>query len=371
MKTQFKTIHCLDRLRRFFLFGGLIAGMTLATSATQFYHINGNPASINSADGELTDGGVDYLWSTKPPAKTGLARPSLVTEPEFDAAGRTIRMTIDSAWPDDDSDYNLTKSHYRICSGNWPQAPQVKVPNMRFCGFALRFGANYSINTGSTGMQIWQAWQGHGWPPCQLATDERNGNIRLYFLCSNDDCRGSENQHSAKMYLKDADGNDMIFQKDQWYSFVIQPRFDFTTAANGLVNCWVNGHLAASGKAIRMGYTPATVAGGQEGTLDGCDVHFGLYGPKSDDHREVYFAQVKLADNFMEALPALLTSSSPRGKNTVGPGWLAIGVADENTINTSKNLISQGGGNTGTIKALTLSQYRTDLDMSQARVDPD
>lgn len=154
----------MDLLKRLFVFGGLIAGMTLAASATQFYHINGNPASINSADGELTDNGVDYLWSTKPPTKTGLARPSLITTPQFDAGGRTIRMLIHTAWPGDDSDYNLTKSHYRICSGNWSQAPQVKTPNIRFCGFALRFGANYGINSGSTGMKLWQSWQGHGWP---------------------------------------------------------------------------------------------------------------------------------------------------------------------------------------------------------------
>lgn len=90
---------------------------------------------------------------------------------------------------------------------------------------------------------------------------------------------------------------------------MIQPKFDYTTAANGLLNCWVNGHLAASWKG-RMGYTPASV-GGQTGTLDGCDVHFGLYGAKTDALRKVYFSQVKLADNFNEALPDSLIGANP------------------------------------------------------------
>jgi hypothetical protein len=131
METKSKNISFTDRLKRFLLFGGLIAQMTLAASATQYYHLNGNPASINSADRELTDDGVDYLWSTKPANKTGLARPSLTTTPQFDAAGKTIRMVIDSPWPPDESDYGLAKTHYRICSGNSTHAPQVKTPNTR------------------------------------------------------------------------------------------------------------------------------------------------------------------------------------------------------------------------------------------------
>jgi hypothetical protein len=154
MKTESKTIPLMDRLKHVFLLVGLIAAIPAAASAAQFYHIDGNPASINSADGELTDDGVDYYWATKPPTKTGLARPSLITTPQFDATGRTIRMLIDTAWPPDDSDYDLAKMHYRICSGTWSQAPQVKVPNIRFCGFAMRFGADYGINAGGTGMQV-------------------------------------------------------------------------------------------------------------------------------------------------------------------------------------------------------------------------
>jgi len=306
--------------------GGWIAGMALAASAAQYYHINGNPASINSTTGKLTDGGVNYLWVTKPSSGTaGLTRPLLTTTPSFDANGRTITMLIDSNWPSDGSKYNMTKSHYRICSGRWSQAPQVKTPNIRYCGFAFRFDADYGISSGGTGMQLWQAWQGHGWPPCQLHTDEKNGNIHMYFLCNNDLSRGSQNAYSSKVYLKDASGNDMIFRKNQWYSFVIQPRFDYTTAANGLLNCWVNGHLAASWKG-RMGYTPASV-GGQTGTLDGCDVHFGLYGAKTDALRKVYFSQVKLADNFNEALPDPLIGANPLMKTIPAQSFGGAGAA--------------------------------------------
>jgi len=74
MRTKSKTIRLMDRLKRFSSFGGLIAGMTLAASATQYYHINGNPASIN-ADGDLTNDAVDYPGSTKPHTKTEPAAP--------------------------------------------------------------------------------------------------------------------------------------------------------------------------------------------------------------------------------------------------------------------------------------------------------
>ncbi len=148
--------------------------MALAASAAQYYHINGNTASINSTTGELTDDGVDHHWVTKPPIGTaGLTRPLLTTTPQFDPNGRTIRMLIDSNWPADGD--GLTKSHYRICSGGWSQAPQVVTPNIRYCGLAVRFDADYSI-TNNGGMQLWQSWQGHGWPPCQLRTDELRGN---------------------------------------------------------------------------------------------------------------------------------------------------------------------------------------------------
>ena len=60
MKPKSKTICLIVRLKRCFLFVGLAAGMTQAASAAQFYHINGNTASINSADGELTDDTVNY-----------------------------------------------------------------------------------------------------------------------------------------------------------------------------------------------------------------------------------------------------------------------------------------------------------------------
>jgi len=177
----------------------------------------------------------------------------------------------------------------------------------------VRFDADYEFAIEKWGIQLWQAWQGHGWPPCQLSTDEKIGNIRLYFLCNNDLCRGSENAYSAKVYLKDASGNDMIFQKNKWYSFVIQPRFDYTTASNALLNCWVNGNLAAAWQG-RMGYTPESV-GGETGTLDGCDVHFGLYASKTEALRKVYFSQIKLADNFNEALPAPQPLADPaRGR---------------------------------------------------------
>ena len=108
----------MDLWKHFFSFGGLIAGMALAASGAQYYHINGNPASINSTTGELTDDGVDYLWVTKPPIGTaGLTVPWLTTTPQFDANDRTIRMLIDSNWPGDGADPSMTKSHYRICSG--------------------------------------------------------------------------------------------------------------------------------------------------------------------------------------------------------------------------------------------------------------
>ena len=73
MKMKSKKIRAIDRLQRFFSFGGLSAGMTLAASATQFHHINGNPASINSSTGKLTDDAVDYL--RMPPTKTEPATP--------------------------------------------------------------------------------------------------------------------------------------------------------------------------------------------------------------------------------------------------------------------------------------------------------
>jgi len=114
MKSKSETIRFMDLVKRCFFFGGLIAAMAFTATGTQFYQINGNPASINSADG-----GVGYLWSTKPPTKTGLIRPSLTTTPQFDAVAKIVCMVIDSAWPPDDSDYGLAKTHYRISSGNW------------------------------------------------------------------------------------------------------------------------------------------------------------------------------------------------------------------------------------------------------------
>jgi autotransporter-associated beta strand protein len=342
MQPESKNTGFMHRLKRFFLFGELIAGMALAASATQYYHINGNPASINSTTGELTDDAVDYLWVTKPPKGTaGLTLPRLTTTPQFDANGRTIVMLIDSNWPGDGD--GLTKSHYRICSGAWSQAPQVTTPNIRYCGFALRFDANYGITNQGGGIGLWQAWQGHGWPPCQLRTIENNGNIRLYFLCNNDLSRGSENQYSSRVYLKDASGNDLIFQKDKWYSFVIQVRFDYTTASNALLNCWVNGNLAATWKG-RMGYTPGSVSG-DAGTLEGCDVHFGIYGVKTDALRKVYFSQIKLADNFNEAVPAALISPTPHLKTIVAESFGGAGAALHGTsADTFASGITSAGG---------------------------
>ena len=183
--------------------------------------------------------------------------------------------------------------------------------NTRYCGFAFYFDPSYALNNGPDqpyGVGLWQAWQGSGWPPCQLRTDESAGNIRLRFVCSNDQCRGSSNQYSSFVYLKDASGHDLVFDQGQWSKIIIQVAFDYS-GSNGLVKCWVNGSSTpAVNWTGKIGYTPETV-GGQTGTIDGCDVHFGMYCNKTTATRAMYLDEIKLASTQSEADPSPLPVS--------------------------------------------------------------
>jgi len=291
-----------------FAAGLLSSALTLLLApcapATLFYSIDGNPATIDPTDGTLTDSGVDYLWTTKPALTNGMTLPWISSSLSFTTNSKAIGMAINQSWPADTN--NLTKSYYRICSGEWTQAPQVATPNTRYCGFAFYFDPAYTLNNGPEepyGVGLWQAWQGSGWPPCQLRTDESAGNLRLRFVCCNDLCRGSSNQYSAFVYLKDASGQDLVLNQGQWYKIIIQMAFDYS-GSNALVRCWVNGSAAtAVNWTGKMGYTPES-AGGQSGTIDGCDVHFGIYCNQTTATRAMDFDEIKLADTQTEADPS-------------------------------------------------------------------
>lgn len=120
---------------------------------------------------------------------------------------------------------------------------------------------------------------------------------------SNNDCRGSFNTNSARLYLKNSSGQDIVFNKGQWYRVVLQMRFDHTTAAQGRVLAWIdNSATAAVDWTGRVGYTPEAL-GGQAGTLSATAVSIGLYQQDSLTNHRVFFDRIKFTDTKAEALP--------------------------------------------------------------------
>lgn len=280
----------------FFLLGGG------AAQATLFCQIDPDTASIDPSTGNLVTKNGTHLVKTKPVWGTpGLTPPAISEAIHYQPNGKAIVFTIDPFWPVDD--HNLQKLEYEL-QAHGPEAAGVKKPNVRFCGFAFCFDSAYTNNNGTAepiGAQIWQCWQGRGWPPLQLRTDETNGQIRLHFVASNDDCRGSLKPSTAILPLQKGE-QEIVFEKGQWYTLIIKCRFD-CRGMNGEVKCWVNGDTtpAVDWKG-RLGYTPTSM-GGKPETNDSCDTHFGLYQSDTKTLHQIYFDRIKWADTQAEADP--------------------------------------------------------------------
>lgn len=301
----------LSSLLQFFVSAAALLA-PLAANATLYYNITGG--SINSSDWSLTDtNGHNYLAVTKPSpvAQAGMTSPWVDSSQIVATGTSSIGIQVDSNWPADTSSPALKKMNYRIVTGNGSDAAAagVKVQNDRFVGFWVRLDPGYELNNGAVGWpsqpigtQLWQCWQGSGWPPLQLRTDESGGQIRLYFLMSNDHCRGSQNSYSSIVYIQNpATGTDLVVQKGQWYPIIVEFKFDWS-GSTGAVNAWVNGVQGVTWTG-QMGYKPASVTGGQAGALDFCDSHFGIYEQATTAFHKVWYDNVKWASTYAEANP--------------------------------------------------------------------
>ena len=263
---------------------------------------------VDNSDWDLFDKGsgsayTNYLCVTKPePVEVGMTEPWLSPSVHYLTNDYGVAFLITSTCPADTN--NLQKLHYRLISGDDINAASVTNPASRYCGFALNFCSDYTLANGDgkgspIGTQVWQEWQGSGWAPLELRTDESSNEIRMYCLEQNDNCRGETNQYSHSEYLCDSSGHQLVFQKGQWYTFVIGFKFD-CSGNNGAVKVWVNG---STNMAVdwygQMGYTPDT----NTDTPARCDTHFGLYQQDTGSNHRVVFDEIRFTDNEAEAQP--------------------------------------------------------------------
>mmetsp|Transcript_42156 Transcript_42156/g.127898 ORF Transcript_42156/g.127898 Transcript_42156/m.127898 type:complete len:412 (-) Transcript_42156:244-1479(-) len=292
----------------------------LPASSRVYKEYDGSAASIDASTWDLQNAGCCNGASVKPAVSglDGAFAPSL-SDPAPDPSGGTssaVRVALASIMPADGQ--GMQKIHYLIMTGNNFDAPQATSArdNTGYTGFAVKFDDAYQVAppvtpvdvTTNRGTQIWQAWQGSGWPPVQLRTNETNGDIRLYLKMTNDSCRGSYKAGcTAIEYLRDgATGNDLTFELGRWYRIVLATRADPSAASSsGYVAAWVdNGPLPAAEWTGAVGYTPES-EGGQAGTIDGLSLSFGMYRHLADApvDQAVHFDRIKYAQTKEEALP--------------------------------------------------------------------
>lgn len=252
--------------------------------------------------------------NTKPTKGTsGMITPWISGTEKYLANGKAIAVSINTASPSDSAE--LQKIYYQLIGGTNGDSPQVLAGTTKFTGFSVKFDAGWQLANGANpndapGTGIYQNWQGSGWPPLQLRTDESGGILRLYLLMGNDQMRGTggfnnnggfSTRNPQLAYLKDASGKDLIFNRGQWYRIVVSVKFD-PYGTTGLVQAWVNDVQAAnwSGK---VGYTPSSVGGTVSGTTDGTSVEVGIYQTDTNTNHKLFLDELRYADTFAEAQP--------------------------------------------------------------------
>lgn len=279
---------------------------------------NGTSAHVDSNSWDVLNAGCCRDISLKPSLADLLASnsfPPAVADgvsPPSPPGSKPLRIALDAATPADQD--GMQKVHYLVVSGNnfdAPQATSVRY-NTGYAGFAFMFDAAYQTatptrpvdETNNEGTQLWQGWQGSGWPPIQIRTNETDGSIRLYVKISSDDCRGSFKPGcTAIKYLTDNTGVPIAFQRAQWYRIVVATRAD--PSGGGYAAVWLDNDANPSAEYHgKLGYTPAS-EGGQADTIDGLSISFGLYRPRPHPPvgQVVYFDRVKYAQTKEETLP--------------------------------------------------------------------
>jgi hypothetical protein len=244
----------------------LIALSISSIMQAQTRFIDGVSASIDPTAWTLSNNGWNFACKTKPALGTaGMVRPWL-------EAG-SITLKIDAGSPVDAS--NMQKLYYEVMAGSNTSAPGVANPLVSRVTFRIKFDSSYTIHEaggapGGTG--LYQNWQGSGWPPIQMRTDESTGVILVYMLMSNDDCRGSLNQNSSRIYTG-------TYEKNTWYSIDII--FKFGYAGGGYLKLWRDGELKVDWTG-RIGYTPSA-------SQDYASVEFGMYQEACGVNKVVHF----------------------------------------------------------------------------------
>lgn len=229
-------------------------------------------------DGQLSEGGKVF-----PVSISGNPSKPIINSDAF-AGGKSLLFQTPTGT-------STQRYEYKLCDYDQPDA--LRFNNERYVGFALKIPEIFDPLEGS--VIFFQAWQGSPWgPPIMLKITSGSNPYKLRLTIRNSLTGPNSENPDQELW------SDNLYANN-WCTFVIgmKPRVDGDSSS---IQLWINFQKVLDWKnSGNIGYDSDDFI--SDKPLPSLCLKFGIYEPGSNSKHSLLFDEIRLADNYNDAIP--------------------------------------------------------------------